>query len=85
MVLFLRILALLVAGAIGASFALYFMNKKSKYVDGCTEILAKNRKKLISDMNKSIKDSEDRISPENHEKRQKELESVDWDKIEDNR
>ena len=74
--LFLRILALLAAAATGAVTTVYFINKNSDKPISCGELLALNRKKLIKEMNKAIEETEERISPENHERKQKELEKV---------
>ena len=78
----LRIFAVIGLLATAGAIAKAYANRDSLKLMDCKSLLSKNRKELIKKMNKDIEETEERISPENHEKIQKELEKVDWDKSE---
>ena len=76
--LLFKLLSLVAAMAAGLAITFFVLNKKNDKVD-CKILLADNRKNLIKKMNKEIDDIEKRTSPKNHDKKQEELNNVDWD------
>lgn len=75
-----KLLALIAAAGAGAGAMFFFTkNKKPKDPLDCGLYLSIGRKKLIHRLNEDIAGVEERTSAQNHEKRQKELEMVDWD------
>ncbi len=74
-----KLLTLTTAAGAGAA-AMFFFTKNKPLKDplDCGLYLSIGRKKLIKHMNEEIAGVEERTSAQNHAKRQKELETMDW-------
>ena len=76
-----KLLALTAAAGAGAATMFFFTkNKKQKDPLDCGLYLSIGRKKLIKHLNDEIAGVEERTSAHNHAKRQKELETMDWER-----
>ncbi len=75
-----KLLALTAAAGAGAAAMFFFTkNRRETNPPDCGLYLSIGRKKLIKRMNDEIAGVEKRTSAQNHARRQKELEMVNWE------